>query len=241
MNLLKINFFILISGFFLCENQQGLMAQDHATSIRPVKIFAKNNPRRTFDSLFNNKPEYFADSFGFPVGVPDGKGYYIASPFWKKYQGEYHHLGEDWSGIGEGNSDLGDTIYAIANGYVAESHDFQSLWAGVVNIVHKVENKHSVFSDSSIVFDTCRAERGKYRYIESFYGHCLDLIVKKGQWVKRGDPIATIGTGGRFLAHLHLVLKPYAGSEIFDGGYALKPDGFINPDEFRKAYNQDSF
>lgn len=40
------------------------------------------------------------------------------------------------------------------------------------------------------------------------YGHCKDIFVKVGDKVKKGDKIATIGTGnGQWSAHLHLDMK----------------------------------
>jgi murein DD-endopeptidase MepM/ murein hydrolase activator NlpD len=190
------------------------------------------------DSLFSGKPEYIADSFGVPVGLPDGKGYTIASPFWNLYRGGYH-LGEDWSGIEGGNSDLGDTIYAIANGYVIFSEDVGLRWGGIIGIVHKVKNKIDVFSDTTIVHDTIAPANGEFRYLTSFYAHCLDLLVKKGEWVKKGTPVGTIGNcEGRWLAHLHMELRTKPDSIIFDGGYGMVPYGFINPDKFRRAYKQ---
>jgi hypothetical protein len=169
---IQLIMFLLISA---CLKKQ---ASSEETYKETTQIIPENSVGETYpDSLFSGKPEYIADKFGVPVGPPDGKGYIIASPFWNRYQGEYRHLGEDWSGIEGGNSDLGDTIYAIASGYVS--------------------------------------------------------------WVKMGDPIATIGNGrGRFLAHLHMELRLNNGSDITNGGYALQPYGFINPDKFRRAYNQ---
>lgn len=55
--------------------------------------------------------ENIARSFDYPVGKPPGNGYYIA----QKFQ-ENAHLGEDWNAVTGGNTDLGDPIYAIANG-----------------------------------------------------------------------------------------------------------------------------
>ncbi len=47
------------------------------------------------------------DGFDFPVGKPDGKGYYRARGLRLKSP---RHMGEDWNGNGGGNSDLGDTV-----------------------------------------------------------------------------------------------------------------------------------
>jgi murein DD-endopeptidase MepM/ murein hydrolase activator NlpD len=238
-NKIRIALILIITVLsLLWIDQAEINAQNKSRSIKAEHTHGKRSPASFYDSLFMEKPEYIANEFGFPLGVPDGKGYFISKKFWQKYN-NMNHLGEDWSGIGGGDTDFGDTIYAIANGYVEFSEDLDFVWGGVVGIVHKVENKIGLFSDKTIVHDTCRTERGKYRYIESFYAHCSKQYVQKGQWVKKGDPIAAIGnSGGRFQAHLHLELRPQAGTVIFSGGYAKVPDGFIAPEQFMKKYNE---
>jgi len=62
--------------------------------------------------------KHYADNWIFPLGGLRAKGYYNAQEFTENY-----HLGEDWNGIGGGNSDLGDSIQAIANGYVTFTQD----------------------------------------------------------------------------------------------------------------------
>ena len=59
-----------------------------------------------------------SDGFDFPVGKPDGKNYYNAQPL-----GKNDHLGDDWNGTGGGNTDLGDPVYSIANGWVRCSYN----------------------------------------------------------------------------------------------------------------------
>ncbi len=54
-----------------------------------------------------------ADGFDFPVGKPEGTGYYKARGFYPN-----GHLGEDWNGRGGGDSDLGDPIYSMGTGVV---------------------------------------------------------------------------------------------------------------------------
>ena len=74
-----------------------------------------------------------ADGFDFPVGKPDAKGYYksrglrLATP---------RHLGEDWNGVGGGNSDLGDPVYSIGMGLVTYAADARGRWGKVVIVRH---------------------------------------------------------------------------------------------------------
>ncbi|MFT5913739.1 MAG: hypothetical protein ACI81T_000223 [Bacteroidia bacterium] len=67
--------------------------------------------------------DYQADGFDFPVGKPNAKNYYNAQKFEENY-----HLGEDWNGTGGGNTDFGDSVYSIANGYVKEAKKQSMGW-----------------------------------------------------------------------------------------------------------------
>lgn len=150
--------------------------------------------------------------FDFPVGKPDAKGYYDYQGFTKN-----NHLGEDWNGIRGGNSDLGDTIYAIANGMATYADDYQGGWGNTVRIVHELPN-------------------GK-RY-ESVYTHCDTLLTKKNTWLLKGEPIGTIGTAhGQYYAHLHLELRNKIGLPI-GNGYSTDTTGYLNPTVFIKSHRQ---
>ncbi|MBT3222375.1 MAG: hypothetical protein HN348_25150 [Proteobacteria bacterium] len=59
------------------------------------------------------------DGFDFPVGPPNASGYYDAH----SYGGRNYHLGEDWNGVGGGNTDLGDSVHAVADGMVVAAED----------------------------------------------------------------------------------------------------------------------
>ena len=148
------------------------------------------------------------NGFDFPVGKPDANGYYNAQKFKENY-----HLGEDWNGVNGGNSDLGDPIYTIANGYVSFAEDIKGGWGNVIRIVHYVDEKEKV---------------------ESLYAHCDTITVKKGDYVSKGTRIGTIGDNdGGYLAHLHLELRSIVGLAI-GGGYSKSTDGYINPTEYIK-------
>src|SRR5687767_15010770 len=64
-----------------------------------------------------------ANGFDLPVGKPDAAGYYTARGYMPNA-----HQGEDWNGKGGGNSDLGDPVYATADGVVVYSEDYRRSW-----------------------------------------------------------------------------------------------------------------
>ncbi|PTX58374.1 peptidase M23-like protein [Kordia periserrulae] len=166
------------------------------------------NSFAVFDSLFEQNPAFRANSFDFPVGKPNAKGYYNAQKFT-----ENNHLGEDWNGTGGGNSDLGDAVYAIGNGYVKFAENAGSGWGNVIRIVHQYNGN----------------------YYESLYAHCDTIFVKKGTFVPKGMQIGTIGNAdGAYYAHLHLEIRDDIFMEI-GGGYSTNTSGFLNPTTFIKS------
>lgn len=127
-----------------------------------------------------------ADGFDFPVGKPDAKGYY-------KFRGytPNGHLGEDWNGLGGGNSDLGDPIYSIAHGVVVYSNDKGGGWGNCIIVRHAY-----------------RDQKGKIRMVDSQYGHLLKRYVKLHDKVRRGQQIGTLGSNrGMYAAHLHFEMR----------------------------------
>lgn len=127
-----------------------------------------------------------ADGFDCAVGKPDASGYYIFRGFWPN-----GHLGEDWNGRGGGDTDLGDPVYAIADGVVVFSEDYKRRWGNVVILRHAYRDK----SGNTIVID-------------SLYGHLDRRQVRMYQIVKRGQQLGTIGNcGGIYAAHLHLEIR----------------------------------
>jgi murein DD-endopeptidase MepM/ murein hydrolase activator NlpD len=142
------------------------------------------------------------DGFDFPVGPPDGAGYYDAQPF-----GTNTHLGNDWNGNGGGNTDLGDPVHAVATGVVVHAFDLGGGWGNVVRIVH-----------------ACG--------VESLYAHLDRIETTLGATVERGQRIGTIGTAhGRYLAHLHLEIRspglPLGGGYSTDTTGYRDPTAFI--------------
>ncbi len=131
----------------------------------------------------------FADGFDFPVGKPNADGYYksrglrLRSP---------RHYGEDWNGRAGGNSDLGDPVYAIADGVVTFAHNVRGGWGNVVLTRHAYRDPAS----------------GQVKFIDTLNGHLDRMTVKTGQILKRGQQIGTIGSNsGMYPAHLHFEIR----------------------------------
>ena len=152
------------------------------------------------------------NGFDFPVGKPDAKGYYNAQKFTKNM-----HLGDDWNGTGGGNSDLGDPIYCIANGYVSFAENIQGGWGNVIRIVHYISKEEKV---------------------ESLYAHCQNIYIKKGDYVPKGEKIGTIGNNdGMYPAHLHFEIRDNINMPI-GPGYSSDTRGYLNPTQFIKSHRE---
>ena len=130
-----------------------------------------------------------ADGFDFPVGKASADGYYKSRGLRLRAP---QHFGEDWNGRGGGDSDLGDPVYAIADGVVTFAHDVRTGWGKLVLTRHAYRDK----------------EGGQVKYIDTLNAHLDTMLVKVGQMVKRGQQIGTIGTNyGMYPAHLHFEMR----------------------------------
>ena len=96
---------------------------------------------------------------------------------------------------GGGDTDLGDPIYAISHGRVAEFGDYPPSWGNIVLLEHALPDGTRVWSQ---------------------YAHLDQIMVSHvGQQVRRGQQIGTMGKGartaqypqGRWIAHLHFEIR----------------------------------
>lgn len=150
-----------------------------------------------------------ASHFDFPLGNENGALAYNAQHFT-----ENKHLGDDLNGIGGENSDLGDPIYAIADGRVLLAREGGPGWGNIVILLHAY------------------VENGQHKYVQSYYGHVQDMLVHPGEIVKRGQQIATVGTAnGRYFAHLHFEMREFL-TPFIGAGYRQDTRGWINPTKF---------
>ena len=154
-----------------------------------------------------------AARFDFPLGSENGALSYNAQRFT-----ENRHLGDDLNGIGGENSDLGDPIYAVADGGVLLARDGGPGWGNVIIVLH-------AYSDN-----------GERKFVQSYYGHVETMLVRAGDDVRRGQKIATVGTAnGRYLAHLHFEMREF--TTPFTGpGYREDTRGWLDPSAFIRAH-----
>ena len=143
-----------------------------------------------------------ADGFDFPVGDRDGKGVYTA-PDGRTHHGFYRatrlgdaypfgvHTGEDWNGRGDGDSDVGQPVFAVARGVVRFAGACPSPWGNVILVEHRF------------------LENGAPTVVFSQYAHLRELAVATGAVIERRQQIGTIGKGAQdaYSAHLHLEIR----------------------------------
>lgn len=157
-----------------------------------------------------------AGRFDFPLGSENGAMSYNAQRFT-----ENRHLGDDLNGIGGENSDLGDPIYAVADGRVLLARNGGPGWGNVIIVLH-------AYIDPP--------QSGERKFVQSYYGHVEKMLVRAGGDVHRGDKIATVGTAnGRYLAHLHFEMREFT-TPFIGPGYREDTRGWIDPTPFIRAH-----
>ena len=161
-----------------------------------------------------------ADGFDYPVGKPNAEGYYkarglrLTSPV---------HFGEDWNGKGGGDTDLNDPIYSCGDGVVTFAADVRVGWGRVVLIRHAYRDPGT----------------GKVKYIDSQYGHLRSILVKKGDMVKRGQKIGTMGNNrGMYAAHLHFEMRHNIKIGMHRNSVARSYANWADPTAFIKKYRR---
>lgn len=179
-------------------------------TIKDVIVEQEITLEEKVSSLFKDNTIYTANSFDYPVGKPNAKGYYNAQAF-----GKNAHLGDDWNAVTGGNSDLGHPIFATANGYVNFAKDIKGGWGKVIRVWHQM-------ADGKIV--------------ESLYAHCNEILVKEGAFIKKGQKIATIGNAdGLYYAHLHFEIREDIALPV-GAGYSSETKGYLDPTKFVKEH-----
>ena len=151
--------------------------------------------------------------FDWPMGSAHGAFTYNAQSFWEmNARRGGRHTGDDINGIGGMNTDLGDPVYAVANGLVVYAGEPSPGWGKTILLAHRTHDG---------------------RILQSMYSHLDSIAVPLDGFVSRGQVIGKVGTAdGRYLAHLHFELHEADGISL-GAGYVnyrtnrLDPTGTI--------------
>src|SRR2546423_6105684 len=194
--------------------------QISANAVRPIDRQPRESelPPATQSLSFSSSSAFtkLADGFDFPVGRGEARGYYKARGF-----RSHGHLGEDWDGVGGGDTDLGDPVYCVGDGVVVFARDCHQGWGNVIIVRH-------AFRDG---FGT--------RNIDSLYGHLDKILVKRGQSVKRGQQIANIGNAhGLYDAHLHLEIRKNIEIGMSRDKFAQDSTNYFDPTQFITSHRR---
>lgn len=161
-----------------------------------------------------------ADGFDYPVGKPNAEKYYKARGMRLRPP---VHFGEDWNGRGGGDTDLGDPIYTIADGVVMFAYQLRGGWGRCVLIRHAYRD----------------TKTGKVKFIDSQYAHLRRMSVKKGDFVKRGQQIGTMGgNAGMYPVHLHFEMRHNLSIGMHRNSVSRTLANWADPTAFIRAHRQ---
>ncbi len=161
-----------------------------------------------------------ADGFDFPVGKPNADGFYKARGLRLR---QPQHFGEDWNGRAGGDSDLGDPVYAVADGIVTFAHNVHVGWGNVVLTRHAYRDPAN----------------GQVKFCDTLNGHLHEMRVKTGEVIKRGQQIGTIGSNfGMYPAHLHFEIRHNLSIGMARTGVSADMANWADPTEFITKYRR---
>jgi murein DD-endopeptidase MepM/ murein hydrolase activator NlpD len=186
--------------------ETGVASSSPRTQIRKLNTLPVQTVKLQGATAFTK----LANGFDFPIGKPDAQGYYKARGF-----RSHGHLGEDWDGTRGGDTDLGDPIYCIGEGVVVFARDCHMGWGNVVIVRHAYR------------------EGGTVKNIDSFYGHLQRMLVRRGEFVARGQQIATMGNAhGLYDAHLHLEIRKNLEIGMSRAAFSRDFGNYYDPSQF---------
>ena len=175
----------------------------------PMPASGEIDHRLDFPSAWQTAQIPRALRFDPPLGAEHGGLVYNAQKFWEMNEKRGgHHLGDDLNGIGGMNTDLGDPVFATADGLVLYAGEHSPGWGNVVVIAHRVPDG---------------------RTLHSMVAHLDRIDVTPGTLVPRGGKVGSVGTAnGYYPAHLHFEMRVSDGVDI-GAGYALDPRNRLDP------------
>ncbi len=144
-----------------------------------------------------------------PMGSENGALVYNAQAFWEMNEKRGgHHTGDDLNGIGGMDTDLGDPVYAAADGLVIYAGEPSPGWGKTIILAH-------------------RDPQGQP--LQTMYAHLDTSKVMLGSLVALGDVIGTVGNANsHYPAHLHFEMRLSDGIEI-GPGYLRENLNYLDP------------
>jgi murein DD-endopeptidase MepM/ murein hydrolase activator NlpD len=183
---------------------------------RPLAMPQDGEPDFRFHqfSAWQKLNQPIVDRLDEPMGSENGALVYNAQPFWAMNETRGgHHTGDDLNGIGGMNTDLGDPVFAAADGLVVYSGIPSPGWGRVLVLSHRLPD-------------------GKA--FQTMYAHLQRIDVPLGSLIGRGQIIGAVGGAeGIYPAHLHYEIRTGDGVDI-GAGYAAHPLNRVDPQGFRK-------
>lgn len=183
---------------------------------RPLALMPGQEPDFRFHqfSPWQSLSHPIATRIDEPMGSEQGALAYNAQPFWEMNPTRGgRHLGDDLNGIGGMDTDLGDPVFAPADGLVVYSGTPSEGWGPVLILSHRLADG---------------------RFFQSMHAHLHRIDVAVGSLVGRGQQIGTVGSAaGLYPAHLHYEIRCGHGAEI-GAGYGDHALDRVAPSTFRQ-------
>jgi len=197
-----------IAGIVLWKTGKTATLQD-ADTLLSLPETGELDQRFHFPSAFQTAQIPKALRFDPPLGTQHLGLVYNAQKFWEMNTNRGgHHTGDDLNGIGGMNTDLGDPVYATADGLVIYAGEPSPGWGKLIVIAHKTADG---------------------RTLHSMYAHLHKIETSIGSLVARGGKIGSVGTAhGYYPAHLHFEMRASDGVDI-GAGYAGNPLNHLDP------------
>lgn len=201
-----IGFVIWRSGHVLPVKRMGFQDADFPLGM-PKQ--GEIDHRFQFPSAWQTAEIPRALRFDLPLGSEHGALTYNAQKYWEMNETRGgHHCGDDLNGIGGMNTDLGDPVFASADGLVLYAGEPSAGWGKLVVVAHK-------------------APDGKI--LHSMYAHLDRIDVAVGALIARGGKVGTVGTAnGNYPAHLHFEMRASDSVDI-GAGYGAVPLNRLDP------------
>ncbi|OGF40692.1 hypothetical protein A2477_04170 [Candidatus Falkowbacteria bacterium RIFOXYC2_FULL_47_12] len=171
-----------------------------------------------------------ASVFRYPVGDENGDGWlenrkgvqWLREYDYEGSCGVTKHPGVDFNKDGtSGDDDLGQPVYAVANGQVVKSYyESGSTWGNLILIRHVLPNGELIFS---------------------LYGHLDTRMVSDENLVTIGQQIGTVGKGIGLAAHLHFEIRKSSMNSKVASFFPCGDSGYDEAFVIRNYFNPETF